>query len=243
MMHLPTEEELKLIKCIEDYRFIPKKMQEGVLKSLELFEKGDILTITDEEKINFVDRYLIYDKTNHFNMEVLKYLIYSVRYYSWDECYQSAMSDEEAIEKLNDLVPICETDIYLDSLYEDFYHFVRYSPTKAFKTYLKTIATKFNIHHDLLIGREMDMRLRRHKFLSPEHSIRTPYGKDYLFIHYFNKERNACEGGLICIGFACIVCFREQGIFFCSRCQEAVYCCKEHQQKDWPNHKSNCIKK
>ena len=39
----------------------------------------------------------------------------------------------------------------------------------------------------------------------------------------------------------CIVCHDKEGILKCARCRSRFYCCREHQQKDWKNHKESCL--
>lgn len=36
-------------------------------------------------------------------------------------------------------------------------------------------------------------------------------------------------------------CMVTDAAFKCARCQEAMYCSKEHQRQDWPRHKVECI--
>lgn len=39
------------------------------------------------------------------------------------------------------------------------------------------------------------------------------------------------------------ICMTTKAALKCSRCREAIYCCKDHQIQDWPRHKVECIKK
>eukprot|EP00562_Extubocellulus_spinifer_P001666 CAMPEP_0178487940 /NCGR_PEP_ID=MMETSP0696-20121128/9589_1 /TAXON_ID=265572 /ORGANISM="Extubocellulus spinifer, Strain CCMP396" /LENGTH=553 /DNA_ID=CAMNT_0020115665 /DNA_START=54 /DNA_END=1715 /DNA_ORIENTATION=- len=46
----------------------------------------------------------------------------------------------------------------------------------------------------------------------------------------------------------CSLCSKKEGgregitLFRCSRCKLVFYCCKEHQERDWPNHRRSCKK-
>ena len=42
-------------------------------------------------------------------------------------------------------------------------------------------------------------------------------------------------------GKYCNVCGEKNGVFQCSHCKVLCYCNKDHQRKDWSNHKSQCM--
>ena len=68
-----------------------------------------------------------------------------------------------------------------------------------------------------------------------------PLGSENVFLFYMNSEvletsyqKSPCSLG---------TCMVTNAAFKCVRCQEAMYCSKEHQIQDWSRHKVECISK
>lgn len=40
---------------------------------------------------------------------------------------------------------------------------------------------------------------------------------------------------------SCSVCGSDKKLLRCARCKSRIYCSKEHQRKDWPQHRSSCF--
>ena len=244
-MDLPSEAALEKICSVVNKKYIPSAMLDGIKKSIATF--ADPCMATDETRINYTDRYVIYDDDHHFTLDVVKHLVYWIKRYTWDETYRAIMTDEEAEEKMKRRMTILKevlglSEEYAEDQHEDSYYMTRYLPNQEHAKRLKWLSERSGVAHHKLIARDMDIRIRKDRFLVPEKSIHTSYGKDYLFFRYANRELKKYEGSIINVGESCIICTREKNIMHCGKCNEAVYCSREHQKEDWKRHKLECSK-
>lgn len=240
------EKESKKIQPVRTNQFIPIEMVVGVNKAIQTFGKAPE-DVSDDIKIRCLDRYVVYDDHVNLTIEVFQFIVLFIRMFpSWDEAYYAHLTDAETEEKLAELRadgsldPADRSKEYNESLHDEHYYMVRYRPTKMYSHLLYLISKKFDYPYPRVLARDEDIRIRRERFISPEMSIRTPFGRDYLFLSYHEKESGMRIGSYFNVGNACIVCLKEEDVMFCSICKEAVYCCGEHQKQDWPNHKKIC---
>jgi hypothetical protein len=68
-----------------------------------------------------------------------------------------------------------------------------------------------------------------------------PLGSGNVFMIYIDPE--VLETSYQKSPCSLDTCMVTNAAFKCARCQEAMYCSKEHQGQDWPRHKVECISK
>jgi hypothetical protein len=237
---LPVDDLIK-IQPLKSTKYVPKEMLEGIAKSLATFDNPEL--VTDETKIKYTDRYVVYDNDENLTMAVFQVLVYWIRRFSWEDSYVARFTDDQTEKQLTRVLPILQIGVspeYSESLQEDHYYMQRYIPSPSHGSALKHLSELTGVAFHKLIARDMDMRIRKDRFISPTQSIRTSYGVDYLYLRYYDKDAKRFKGGIFNIGNSCIICFKEKQFFKCVRCGEATYCSIEHQKRDWPRHKGEC---
>jgi hypothetical protein len=60
------------------------------------------------------------------------------------------------------------------------------------------------------------------------------FGDTFVLFPLETSQKSPCSLG---------TCMVTNAAFKCARCQEAMYCSKEHQRQDWSRHKVECISK
>lgn len=245
LYRIPSDEELTAIRVIDERtaKYIPLEMVDAVKKGLDMINNpskagsGGVL-----DRVSYIDRYIVYDTSPLLTLEVLKYIIFWIKHYSWDDAYIECMSDEMAVRKVQEYKEMAVCDgAYFDAMYEDLYSVTRYVPNKSYRLLLKWLSHKTSYPYRDIILKDIDIRIRKEMFLSPEFSITTKYGRDYIYIRYYDNESGAFQGCFINVGESCLICLKQTSLMQCSRCGEAHYCCKEHQKRDWQRHKKECF--
>jgi hypothetical protein len=224
-------------------KYIPSHMKEGIRIAMDACAVDGGLT--DEIRIKYFDRYVIDPHYKRFVFLNFQYIIEWIQKYSWEECYKAQMSEEKCNTQVERTKAFLisngmMTEKYIDSMMDDLYYSGRYKPSLAHGKRLLWLSEKTNTPFIEIIGRDMDIRVRRDRFLSPDHSIRTSFGADYLYLLYFDNEANEHKGCLVNVGRVCIICLKENNLVYCGRCKEATYCSKKHQTEDWGRHKKEC---
>jgi hypothetical protein len=67
---------------------------------------------------------------------------------------------------------------------------------------------------------------------------------DILYELYLNLQRNEILKSIIYYPFCsfkkCNFCNKTEGLKQCKGCRKVCYCCVDHQNEDWENHKKRC---
>jgi hypothetical protein len=218
-------------------------MLEGVAIGLDALKKNTYLD--DAIRIEKIDRYIAYDWDKRLTYRVFQHIIYWIKRYSWDEAYEERDDEDSTYRRLEEykssLLEKNLTEQYYQSIYEELYQTARYKSRVKYDMLQHWLSYNTGYPLNCIKAKDLDLRLRKEWFLSPNHSITTPYGRNYLYLRYYDTEKKEYTGCFTNVGDSCIVCLKERELMYCSRCKEACYCSREHQKKDWSRHKSDCL--
>lgn len=240
--------EIHAISAVKTERYVPSGMRKGILNAnLALGCKS---LVEQPLFAQSLARYVVYVADPNVTFEVFRYLIYWSMRYTWDEAYCVAVDEEYAYAcmKLSDdtLGVIASqspgTHICYEMANELRYSLTRYEPTYQHCLRLLALSQVSGVCMSTLKRIEMDIRLRRERFTSPDYSIRTRHGRDYLFVRYTDTALQRYEGCIVNVGASCIVCGKDNHCnpIVCSRCGEAAYCCNVHRRRDITRHRTEC---
>lgn len=241
------DETIHRICAVKSERYIPAQMRIGVANAkLALSSKR---LIEQPLFAQSLARYVIYVDDMNVTFEVFQYLIYWVTRYSWDEAYCVA-TDEDHVYQCMALADETTgvvaaqspgTRICYEMADELRYSMERYEPTYSHCMRLTALSRESGVLMHTLKRLDLDIRLRRERFFSPDLSIRTCHGRDYLFIRFADKSCQRYKGCFVNVGAACTTCgVEKQNPVVCARCQEAVYCCDAHRRADIARHRTEC---
>lgn len=193
-------------------------------------------------RTNYIDRYIVYDDNNGFDHYVVRCLIYWIRTTPvWEEVYEKYRDDTEAVDWVQTITLLNkESAEYNETLIDELMCIVAHRPIDKHAERLRRLSELTGYAYSSILARDMDIRLRKERWFSPEQSIRSSSGRSYLlFRFYLNEKYHPYVWAIFEIAASCIVCGKEDGLFQCT-CKNAFYCSRKHQISDWSEHSKTC---